>query len=60
MRKQRKVKKDLAKHRNAWKSVIRNCPSHASMKNRHYNKYDDDFAAVVEPLQLYPKVHSVK
>ena len=32
--KERKVSKDLAKDRNAWKSFIRNCPTHASMENR--------------------------
>ena len=33
--KERKVRKNLAKDRNAWncKSFIKNCPTHASMQN---------------------------
>ena len=32
--KERKVIKDMAKDRNAWKFYIRNCPTHASIENR--------------------------
>ena len=39
--KERKVSKDLAKNRNAWKSLIRNPCKH---ENRCWDKYDDDRA----------------
>ena len=38
----RKVSKGIDKIRNAWKSYMRNCPTHASMKNRRRNKYNSD------------------
>ena len=40
--KERKVSKDIAKDRNAWKSFIRNSPINANMENRCLTEYDDD------------------
>ena len=39
--KETKVSKVIPQKRNAWKSIIRNCPIPASIENRHKNKYDD-------------------
>ena len=49
-----KVSKEVAKDKNAWKSLRKICLKHACARNRHKSEYDDDG---VVTLNLNMKFH---
>ena len=52
---ERKVSKDTAKDRNAWKSFIRKCRTLPSMKNRRYNNMIESSLPLQKGLFLSKK-----